>query len=90
MGDIRPPFIAALGVQGAGYVLLRLPLEVRDLRIDYSALSFVAPEKNQFRYKLEGRDRDWQDAGNRRQVFYTNLPPKNYTFRVKACNNSGV
>jgi len=39
---------------------------------------------------LEGFDRDWQEAGNRRQVFYTNLPPRHYRFRVKACNNSGV
>jgi PAS domain S-box-containing protein len=50
----------------------------------------VAPEKNRFRFKLEGYDRDWQDVGNRRQAFYTNLPPRNYRFRVIACNNSGV
>jgi signal transduction histidine kinase len=43
-----------------------------------------------FRYKLEGYDRDWQDAGNRRQAFYTNLPPRNYRFHVTASNNSGV
>ena len=43
-----------------------------------------------FRYKLEGWDRDWQDAGTRRQAFYSNLPPRNYRFRVMACNNSGV
>jgi len=69
---------------------LRLPPLIRDLQIDYTALSLVAPEKVLFRYKLEGRDRDWQDVGNRRQAFYSNLPPRNYTFRVKACNNSGV
>ncbi|HWC17581.1 MAG TPA: two-component regulator propeller domain-containing protein, partial [Terriglobales bacterium] len=69
---------------------LRLPANVRDLEIDYTALSFVAPEKVRFRYKLEGLDRDWQDVDNRRQAFYTNLPPRNYRFRVKACNNSGV
>ncbi len=69
---------------------LRLPALTRDLEIDYTALSFVVPEKVQFRYKLEGRDRDWQDAGNRRQAFYTDLPPRNYRFRVVACNNSGV
>jgi signal transduction histidine kinase len=63
---------------------------VRDLTIDYTALSFVAPEKVLFRYKLEGTDRDWQDVGNRRQAFYTNLSPGNYRFRVAACNNSGV
>ena len=68
----------------------RLQPQVRDLTIDYTALSLVAPEKVLFRYKLEGMDRDWQDAGNRRQAFYNNLPPRNYRFRVMACNNSGV
>jgi signal transduction histidine kinase len=69
---------------------LPLPARVRDLQIDYTALSLVAPEKVLFRYKLEGWDRDWQEALNRRQAFYTNLPPRHYRFRVKACNNSGV
>ena len=68
----------------------RLPPLVRDLEIDYTALSFVAPEKNRFRVKLEGWDRDWQDVGNRRQAFYNNLSPGNYRFRVTASNNSGV
>ena len=67
-----------------------MPPLVRDLSIDYTALSFVAPEKNRFRVKLEGWDRDWRDVGNRRQAFYNNLPPGNYRFRVIACNNSGV
>src|SRR5579864_5345254 len=69
---------------------VRLPPLIRDLQIDYTALSFVAPEKVLFRYKLEGWDRDWQDVGTRRQAFYSNLPPRNYLFRVMACNNSGV
>jgi signal transduction histidine kinase/ligand-binding sensor domain-containing protein len=69
---------------------MRLPPLIRDLEIDYTALSLVVPEKNLFRYKLEGFDRDWQDVGNRRQAFYTNLPPGNYHFHVIACNNSGV
>src|SRR3984957_6075556 len=68
----------------------RLPPLVRDLTIDYTALSFVAPEKVLFRYKLEGHDRDWQNVGARRQAFYNDLPPGNYRFRVAACNNSGV
>src|SRR5208283_1248713 len=74
--------------QGSGG--LRLPPNVRDLQIDYTALSLVAPEKVRFRYELEGRDRGWQDAGNRRQAFYTDLAPRHYRFRVIACNNSGV
>jgi len=69
---------------------LRLPALSHDVEIDYTALSLVAPEKLRFRYKLEGYDANWQDAGNRRQAFYTNLPPRNYRFRVMACNNSGV
>ena len=67
-----------------------LPARTRDLDIDYTALSLAVPEKVLFRYKLEGRDTDWQDAGNRRQAFYSDLPPRNYRFRVMACNNSGV
>ena len=69
---------------------LRLPPLNRDLEIDYTALNLVAPEKVRFKYKLEGYDRDWQDVGNRRQAFYTNLSPASYRFRVIACNNSGV
>jgi signal transduction histidine kinase/ligand-binding sensor domain-containing protein len=69
---------------------LRLPALIRDLEIDYTALSLVAPEKNRFRVKLEGWDRDWQDVGTRRQAFYNNLPPRSYRFRVIASNNSGV
>jgi signal transduction histidine kinase len=69
---------------------LRLPPLVRDLEIDYTALSLVTPEKVLFRYMLEGRDSDWQDAGNRRQAYYGNVSPGNYRFRVSACNNSGV
>lgn len=69
---------------------LRLPPLIRDLQIDYTALSLVAPERNLFRYKLEPRDRDWQEVTNRRQVFYNDLPPGNYRFRVMACNNNGV
>ena len=68
----------------------RLPALTRDLQIDYTALSLVVPEKNRFRYKLEGWDRDWQDVGTRRQAFYNNLPPRSYRFRVIASNNSGV
>ena len=69
---------------------LRLPPLIRDLRIDYTALSLVAPEKILFRYKLEGRDSDWQEVGDRRQAFYNDLGPGNYRFRVMACNNSSL
>jgi signal transduction histidine kinase len=69
---------------------LRLPPLTDDLEIDYTALSFVAPQKVRFRYKLEGHDSDWQDPGTRRQAFYADLRPGNYRFRVIACNNDGI
>jgi signal transduction histidine kinase len=69
---------------------VRFPSPVRNLQIDYTALSLSAPEKLRFRYKLEGRDAGWIEAGNRRQAFYTDLPPATYRFRVIASNNNGV
>jgi signal transduction histidine kinase len=56
----------------------------------YTALSFVAPEKVSFKYKLEGFDPDWVDPGTRRIAYYTNLPPGKYRFRVIARNNDGI
>jgi signal transduction histidine kinase/ligand-binding sensor domain-containing protein len=69
---------------------VRLPARSRDVEIDYTALSLAVPQKVRFRYKLEGRDTDWQEPGTRRQAFYTDLGPGKYRFRVIACNNSGV
>ncbi|HVT96165.1 MAG TPA: two-component regulator propeller domain-containing protein [Acidobacteriaceae bacterium] len=57
---------------------------------DYAGLSFVAPQKVEYRYQLVGFDRDWVDAGTRRVAYYTNLPHGRYTFRVIARNNDGV
>jgi signal transduction histidine kinase/ligand-binding sensor domain-containing protein len=67
-----------------------LPALTRNLRIDYAALSLSIPERVRFRYKMEGWDDEWHDAGARRQAFYTDLGPGKYTFRVIACNNDGV
>jgi len=69
---------------------LSLPPLVRDLAIEFSALSLADPPSVRFRYRLEGHDNDWQEAVDRRLVTYTNLPPGRYRFRVKAANNSGV
>src|SRR5712671_2295022 len=56
----------------------------------YTALSFVAPEKVRFKYKLEGFNNDWVDGGTRRIAYYTNLRPGHYKFRVIATNNDGL
>jgi signal transduction histidine kinase len=53
-------------------------------------LSFTAPEKVRFRYRLEGLETKWMDAGTKRSVNYSYIPPGKYTFRVLACNNDGV
>ena len=68
----------------------RFPSSVRDLRIDYTALSLSAPEKLRFRYMLEGRDTGWIDAESRRQAFYTDLAPRTYRFHVMALSDNGV
>jgi signal transduction histidine kinase/ligand-binding sensor domain-containing protein len=60
------------------------------LEINYTALSLAIPERVMFRYKLDGVDPDWQDAGTRRQAFYTHLSPGSYRFHVIACNNDGI
>jgi signal transduction histidine kinase/ligand-binding sensor domain-containing protein len=88
-----PVHIEQVTADGKAYDLaqgLSLPADVQHIDINYTALSLVVPEKNRFRFKLEGYDRDWRVVGNRRQAFYTNLPPRKYRFRVMASNNSGV
>jgi len=60
------------------------------LEMHYTALSFVAPERIRFKYKLEGFDRDWIEAGRRRVAYYTNLPPGRYRFRVVASDNANA
>lgn len=61
-----------------------------ELEIRFTALSLRAPEKNSFRYQLEGVDPDWVEAGNRRSAYYNKVAPGDYRFRVAACNNDGV
>ncbi len=69
---------------------ITLPPLTRDIQIDYTALSFVQPQRMGFRYILEGRDRGWENPGLRRQTFYNDLRPGSYRFRVIASNNDGV
>ena len=69
---------------------LKIPPNPRDLQIDYTSPSFSIPQRVKFRYRLDGYDRDWHEAGTRRQAFYTDLPPGKYTFRVIAANSDGV
>jgi len=69
---------------------LALPERVQNLQLDYVGISLAMPERVKYRYKLDGYDTDWQEAGPRRQAFYTNPGPGSYTFRVRAVNPDGV
>ena len=76
------------GVGGATGVIVRPGQD--QFEIQFTALSFTAPEKVRFRYQLEGFDPRWVAAGDERRARYTKLPPGNYRFHVIACNNDGV
>ena len=61
-----------------------------NFEIQYAALSFINSENLRFKYKLEGADEDWVDAGTRRTAYFSHLSPGDYTFRVIAANADGV
>jgi signal transduction histidine kinase len=63
---------------------VELPPRTASVQIDYTGFDFASPERLRFRYRLEGFDEDWVDAGTRRQAFYTNLSPGTYRFQVIA------
>lgn len=82
--------VTADGKQYPSNANLTLPALTGNLQIGYSGLSLSVPERVYFRYKLEGSDKNWQDAGTRREAFYTNLRPGAYRFHVIARNDDGV
>ncbi len=67
-----------------------LGYEDKSLSFEFAALDFADPSKNQFAYKMEEFDEDWQEAGTSNTATYTNLPPGTYTFQVRGANNDGV
>ena len=69
---------------------LRIPPGQQRFEFRYTALTFVAPEKVEFQYRLEGLDPDWTDGGTKRSVNYSHIPPGHYTFHVIGCNSDGV
>lgn len=91
---IPPPVrVTALFIDGQRLqpvAKLTLAPSERNIEILYAGLSFIDPEKVTFRYILEGYDRDWTDAGPRREAFFTKLPPGQYHFRVMARSADGV
>lgn len=95
----QPPPVIIEEIVANGHKLADSPTDKQDLRIPpglqrfefhYAGLSFVAPEKMQFKYRLEGWEKDWVDAGNKRVAEYSYIPPGKYTFHVRACNSDGI
>lgn len=73
-----------------GAVVGALQPDHERLEIHYAGLSFVAPSRVLFKYKLDGVDKDWIPAGDRRTAYYSHLPAGSYRFRVVGCNDDGV
>ena len=93
--NFLPPPVHILGLDADGQsVDVSRPISLRPLtrsvRFSFTGVSLTVPRKVRFRYMLEGFDREWRDGGATREAFYTNLPPRRYTFRVLASNNDGV
>jgi signal transduction histidine kinase/ligand-binding sensor domain-containing protein len=69
---------------------LVIPPGHKQFEFGFTALSFDAPDKTRFRFRIDGLDNDWVDADTRRTAHYGNLPPNDYKFRVTACSSQGV
>jgi signal transduction histidine kinase len=82
--------IAADGILFDGRTEIHAPPGRGQLQFNFTALSLAAAEKTTFKYQLEGFDREWTSAGERRVAYYTNIPPGNYRFRVTAANSDGI
>lgn len=78
------------GSQSRGGPGVRIPPGKHYFEFRYTALSYAAPDKVRFRYKLDGLESEWVEAGDRREAHYSHLSPGEYSFRVSACNNDGV
>ena len=89
----QPVLIESLTIDGIHYPSAQgvtAPPGGGQLEVQYTAINDTAPEQIRFRYKLEGYDDDWRDAGNRRDAFYTKLPPGTYSLLVQATDEEGL
>ncbi|MEK8019784.1 MAG: two-component regulator propeller domain-containing protein [Candidatus Parabeggiatoa sp.] len=69
---------------------IKLSYQQSFFSFEFAALNFLRPEKNQYTYKLEGFDQEWNQIGTRRQAYYTNVPPGTYWFNIKGSNNDNI
>ncbi len=95
IGEPPPPVVLEQALfdgreVGIGARSVRLPPGRGELEFRYSAPNFQTPQKTIFKYRLEGFDRSWIEAGTRRTAYYTNIPPGKYRFLVIASNGDGA
>ena len=92
--DVPPPVVIESVLLDREALDPRRPIDIwpgRDnLEIQYAGLSFIKPEHTRFRYRLDGLDDDWIDAGNRRAAYFPRLPVGDYVVRVMAANADGI
>lgn len=88
--QVRPDGDILKGSLTSDDVRVELSHHHNAMTVQYAALSYCVPEKNQYAYMLEGFDRDWNYVGNITRATYTNLPAGTYTFKVKGTNNDAV
>ena len=97
--ELPQPYLTAINVREQPIESDTIPLFLKHLQLspkenffsfDFSALSFTLPEKNRFRYRLQGFDKNWIDARDRRNANFTNVPSGQYIFELQAANNEGV
>jgi ligand-binding sensor domain-containing protein/signal transduction histidine kinase/DNA-binding response OmpR family regulator len=69
---------------------IHLKYNQSSIEIDFAALSYLSPQKNQYAYILENQEKEWSYLTGKHSAVYYNLPPGDYTFRVKGSNNDGV
>jgi signal transduction histidine kinase/ligand-binding sensor domain-containing protein/CheY-like chemotaxis protein len=92
-GPLPPVVLEELRVDGRPFETppqLTFSPGAESFELHYTALSFRDPLRISFRYRLEGFDRDWVEAGPRRTAYYTHLPPGRYVFQVSACTHDGA
>ena len=87
---VRITGLRANGVDHAPGGTIELPRHADMMELRFSAASLAIPERVRFRYRLDGVDTRWRDAGTRRETVYNSLAPGRYRFRVLAINNDGI
>ena len=94
INDVPPPVVIdrflVEGDRQTGSTPIQVAAGKNRFEFHYAGISFIGAEKVTYKYQLVGLDKDWVDAGNRRDAYYTHLDPGEYTFRVIAANSDGV